>query len=398
MYFTLSLVLGVLLFSSCSSRVSRCENEVKSYRHGDTARVDDKSFPIGPYTQNKEAARLLLDRAVIRLQQGEAKESLNDMCTAIDAIDYYRGTLVQEKAMQLLVDDQQSAYIAKPYESLFARLYAAFACYELGQKDDAFVFLKQAMAQEDLRNEQEGTKERSPLLAYLMALHLERQKDYSQAALFYKRAYDACPLHFIEQDLERVSGLIETRKATILFIVHEGLIPEKVSVIAPASVVSAVAVEALLAGCNVPPAVSSLTGIALPAFPDRCCSHRTPVISVDQKQYSPQKIEDLFITAKRQLDEEIPKLAAQAAARQLIRRAAVGAVREQHPLAGDIADIFAFAANLATKADTRMWKTLPRSIYLYRMDVSPGTYRVGDTKISLKSGDLHVQQLFHHHS
>lgn len=395
MYCHIAIVVILLFFCSCSSRVSRCESQVESYRHGELVCADEKDFPVGAYTKNRESARLLLDRGVIRLQQGDAEGSLSDLRTAIDAIDYYRSVLPQETAVQLLTSDEQSAYVAKKYEALFARLFAAFACYELKETDNAFAFLKQALAQEDLRNEQEGRKERSPLLSYLMALHLERQRDLSQAAFFYRRAFEACPLKFIEEDIARVSACGAGTNATVLVIVHQGVIPEKESIVAPVSIVSAAALEVLLAGLDIPPAISSLTGIAIPAFPERRSLPRPPSVTVGKNKYAPEKVEDVFSLAKQELDEEIPKLAAQAAARQLIRRAAVGALREQNPLIGDIADIFAFAGNLLTKADTRMCKALPRDIYLFRIDLPAGTYRVGSSHVTLQSGELYVHQHFH---
>jgi len=382
----------VLLFllSSCAGRVSRCDSQVESFRSGDLTAVDEKSFPIGEYTRNSDAARLLLDRGVIRLAQGDAEGSFADLREAIDAIDFYRKTLAHEKAAQLLIDDKRTPYIAKRSESIFARIYAAFACYDLAKTEDAFVFLKQALAVEDLSNEEEGKRIYSPLLAYLMALHLERQRDYSQAALFYQRAYDVCHLDFIKKDI----GRKKNSNATVLFIVHQGLIPEKKSIVAPASIVSAAAVEILLSGMNIPPAISSLSGISLPAFPKGRHEKEPRFVGIGSETYRTEKIEDLFTLAKRELDDEIPAIAAQAAARQLIRRAAVGVVRDKHPLAGDIADLFTLVANLATEADIRMWKTLPHAIYLTRVDLPPGTYDVEGVKMTLKEGDLRVHQIF----
>lgn len=395
MFCRLAVVALLLIFSSCSSRVSRCESQVKSYRHGETPDTDEKQFPIGAYTENRESVRLFLDRAVIRLQQGDPDGSLLDFLSAIDAIDYYRTVLAQETAVQLLTNDEQSAYVAKRYEALFARVYAAFACYALHQNDNAFAFLKQALAFEDLRNEEEGKQEHSPLLSYLMALHLERQKDYSQAELFYRRAYEACPGKFIEGDLQRLSSRDASRKATLLFIVHRGVIPEKISVVAPASIVSAAALEVILAGMNIPPAISSLSGIAIPAFSDIEPLPHLQEISINNKKYAPEKIEDLYALAEEDLNTELPRIAVKAAARQLIRRAAVGALREKNPIAGDVADLFAFIANIATEADTRMWKTLPCEIYLLRLEMAPGTYYVGERSFSLQSGELRVHQLFY---
>jgi hypothetical protein len=394
------LICFLLLLCSCSSHLSRCEKQIVSYRRGEEAHVQDEDFPIGSFTDNREAVRLLLDRGFLRLQQGDAKGSLSDFNSALDAIDYYRRLLPQDTAIQLLLDDQQSPYIARSYEILAARFYAAFACYQLGELDNAFALIKQALAQEDLHHEQKGKKRRSALLSYLMAMHLERQQDFSQAELFYQRAYSACQLSFIERDLKRVATREPNRQATILLIVHNGLIPEKMSVVAPASVASAAAVEILLSAWDIPPAISSLSGIALPAFAEERSSPFPAPLRVNGQQYSAEKLEDFFALAKEELEEEIPSLAAQAVARQLIRRATVGVVREKNAIAGDLLDLFALAANLATQADTRMWKTLPQEICFLRLDLPPGTYQMGygtrkASAIAMQSGELRVLQLFH---
>jgi len=388
-----------LFLCSCSSHLSRSEQQVASYRQGEPAHVQEEDFPIPPFTQDREAPRLLLDRALMRLQQGDAKNSLTDFCTALDAIDYYRNKLLQEATAQLLIDDRTGPYIAPRYETILARLYSALACYQLGQPDDSFVFLKQAVAHEDLQNEQNDREDRSALLAYLMAVHLERQRDFSQAALFYRRAYAAAQLAFIQRDLDRVNSQTPNSHASLIWIVHEGLVPEKISVIAPASVASAAAVEVLLAAFDIPPAISSLSGIALPAFCEDGRSSRPSHLLLNKKAYAAEKIEDVSAMAVQELKEAIPQIAARAVARQLIRRATVGVVREKNALAGDIADLFTLVANFATQADTRMWKTLPASIYFLRMDLPPGTYYLGSGKqehtLSLQNGDLCVVQLFH---
>lgn len=394
------LICFLLLLCSCSSHLSRCEKQIVSYRRGEEPHVQDEDFPIGSFTDNREAVRLLLDRGFLRLQQSDAKGSLADFNSALDAIDYYRRLLPQDTALQLLLDDQQSPYLARRYEILAARFYAAFACYQLGELDNAFALIKQALAQEDLHHEQKGKKRRSALLSYLMAMHLERQQDFSQAELFYQRAYSSCPLSWIERDLKRVAAREPNRQATILLIVHNGLIPEKMSVVAPASVASAAAVEILLSAWDIPPAISSLSGIALPAFAEeRTCSSPAP-LRVNSQQYPVEKLEDFFALAKEELEDEIPSLAAQAVARQLIRRATVGVIREKNAIAGDLLDLFALAANLATQADTRMWKTLPQGIHFLRLDLPPGTYQIGygarkANAIAMQSGELRVLQLFH---
>src|SRR5579883_2503294 len=251
-------VLVLVVLAGCGSRVSRCESQVKSYRHGEAACTEEKDFPIGAFAENRDSARLYLDRGVIRLQQGDAEGSLLDFLSAIDAIEYYRSLLVQETAVQILTSDELSPYIAKYYEALYARIYAAFACYALGQEDNAFALLKQAKVLEDLHNEMERCNERSPVLSYLMALQEERSK--------------------------------KSRDATLVLLVHHGLIPEKKSVIAPASIVSAAAVEILLAGMNIPPAISSLTGIAIPKFPEKRPLKAPYGIDINGKHYVPEKI------------------------------------------------------------------------------------------------------------
>lgn len=366
------------------------EKAVESYRQGDNAFFpDEENFPIQNFAKNKDAVWQLLDRATMRLAKNEAKESTQDFTLALDAIDYYRHAIAQELAAQLLIDDKEAAYLAPTYETLLARLMAACAYFQINDLSNAVALLRQAEEVECLEREMGHlSKARAnPIGAYLLAAALEREGDSSQARILYEQL----GLH---EELKQSKS-----HATLICVTHEGLIPEKTSIIAPLSIISMELLELLLRAWDIQPAISSLSGISIPAFPDNAPYSSAAPLHVDGEIVAYTLTHDIFETARADLSKKISTIATRAAARQLIRRAGVGYAYDQGQILGGIADIGMLFANLATKADTRMWHTLPQKLRLMRVDLEPGlhTIRCGhgeECRIHLKAGDLYVVQLF----
>ncbi len=378
----------LLLLSACTFHSSPQEKAVISYRTTSFPKtIDDDNFPIVAFTKNKEAVWQLLDRATMRFAQGAIEKSQDDYLIALDAIDYYRKTLVHEDAAKLLIEDSKAPYIPPFYETLLARFMASCACFQNDDPQNAIALLRQAESLESLERELSKSNEYCPLTHYLLAAALEQQGDPSQARLLY----------------ERIGLKKEPNKsATVICLVHDGLLPEKKSVIAPLSLVSMQLLEILLAAWDIEPALSSLSGIAIPAFPEDP-SPQTPIdLRLDRQTLPCILSYDLFAQAKDDLEKRLPTIATRAAARQLIRRAGVAYAYEKDPLAGHLADFGMLFANLSTTADTRMWHTLPQTIHVYRKELEPGVHTLScsggkKTSFKIEAGDLLIVQLFRPH-
>lgn len=387
----LRLLLLLVLFSSCANRMASPPGEVKSYRSGDSLLFcNDDFFPIENFISNKEAVWQLLDRATMHLVRDDKERSLTDFQSALDAIDYYRDTILSEQTAQLLIDDSKAAYIPPLYESLLARTMAACACFQANDFSNAKAMLRQAEEVESFEKElkQIGNTPLNPIATYLLAAAFEHEEDLSQANILYKRL-----------ELKDGISIQNSSNATLLCLIHEGLLPEKESVVAPVSIVSMQLLELLLKAWDIEPAISSLTGIAVPVFIEDTSPCYPLLVRLDGVSMPCVVTHDILETAKSDLDNRMTVIATRAAARQLIRRAGVSYAYQKDHTLGLVADIGALITNLMTKADTRMWHTLPREMRLLRLEIPPGKHMIdfssGKTySIELRAGDLCLIQVF----
>lgn len=331
------------------------------------------------YTASKEAAWLLLDRAMLFFKMDKLEESLADFSLALDALDYYAQTSILESTGSFLAQDNFGAYISPPFEQTLARLYFALALFEKGDFANARALLAQVRTYTDLQLEKGVAPHliENPIASYLLAAVLEKESDFGNATLLYKKA--GC------------MEVRQTRESTVIVLWHVGRVPLKESVVAESSIVSAYLLETLLGGSNVKPALSSLTGIPIPKLVPFSPS------SVPKTSFPLSLSYSISRAAEEQLKTDLPLIAARSAARFLVRRSAVLAFQERNESLGMISDLGVLAANLFTKADIRCWGTLPDAIYLTRIDLPAGEHQIFLDKpyaIHLKENELKIINIF----
>ncbi len=369
------LLVFALLFSGCNYAGRTQDAVISSVQKGDFVRAEEsidkaiqKKMPTGKFLSCREAVWMYLDRAMLHAWTGKLPAAIQDYNIALDAIDYYSQPTLQEQLTKTLLEDGQSAYVGPHYEHQLARLYLALALFQEGDLGNARALLLQAQNQAQLRIEEgkEAAGSTNLIAKYLLAAVLEKEGDLSNAEILYK-----------EVAKERREPLAEhsQKKATVIVLSHTGLAPHKISTIAPVSVVSLAILEQLLAIYDIPPALSSLAGIPIPAFADSAsgCSS-TSIKFANAQSAHLQPWMDVSDAAHQTLEKELPKIAAHSAARLLIRRAFLGVVQKENQTAGIFADLALLGANLLTEADIRSWSTLPARIDLARLELEPGKH------------------------
>jgi hypothetical protein len=316
------------------------------------------------YTASKEAALLLLSRAMVYFQSGDLLKSTNDFEKALDAIDYYKQISIPEIAGQTIIQDSIAAYVPPPFEESLARFYQALSFLHLGQEDNAAATLYYL----------ENHAEQNPLTTYLLATLFQRRGD-SNARVLYSRLN------------------VEARKGNVLLVHHRGIAAQKKTAIAPMSIVCAAHVEAILKMNDLKPALSSLAGVPIPVL--LTTARPTNILTVDRRSQPPIVSFDIDTAAEEHLDKEMPWTAARAAARLLIRRGLVASTKEE---AQPFVDFAMLISNLVTQADTRSWTTLPSCIDLYHLNLEPGPHQIQAGKqtviITVKSQDLTIIEIF----
>jgi uncharacterized protein len=344
--------LLLLLLFSCAAPYYRQSADLMREGQFDAACLPLAKADL-PYTDSNEAPLLLLSRAMVHFQQGNDFSAAQDFEKALDAIDYYSQTSSPEVAGQLLVHDGLGAYLPPPFEIGLARFYQALAFLHQDLEDSAAATLYYL----------ENHSGQNPLTTYLLANLLEKRGDVSNARILYSRL------------------LLNPSKPSLLIIYHRGKAPVKFSETAPISIVSSALVEKLLQSHNIRPAISSLSGIPVPVLTHHYLPRQAPLFLNDQTVL-PTLTYDVAKAAKDSLENEMPLIAAKAAARLLIRRGIIASTQEHYQ---PLVDAAVLIANVATRADTRSWASLPAQIDLYALDLAPGEHllRAGNQEVIL---------------
>jgi uncharacterized protein len=407
-----SIPLLVLLLHVCTSCASSVLAErgsyLTAYHAGGLVQAEERldalahqHMPKGNYVKSKEASWLLLDRATLRFARGKVEEAIQDYELALEALDYYDQDSSSDQLAQMLLQDETGAYQADDFEHVLARIYFALALLHVGDESNAFALLRQA---EEFQQERQALYSKipftrhyrvspNPLSKYLFAALLEKRGDFSNARILYTQT------GLLPQ--EAVEG------ATIILICHNGNAPYKVSTTCPASVASTVALEILLASHGIEPAVSSFSGIPVPALRHWPFSNPVSIYGyLDGQNHPLMPIYSVSQAAAEELEQKRPVIAARGVARLAMRRCAVGYFQKKDPALGALADLTMFVVNDHTRADTRSWTTLPAEFDLVRIPVSPCehalTIQAGHLlsqtyQLKLKQNDLCIVHVFNIH-
>lgn len=356
------IFLFLLLFS-CSHYYQETAVQLQNRRFEEAEKKLAKADL--PYTSSNDAALLSLSRAMVYFQSGQFLKSTHDFEKALDATDYYKQTSLPEMVGQTLLQDDIAAYVPPPFEEHLARFYQALAFLHIEQEDNAAATLHYL----------ENHDKQNPLTTYLLAALFERRGDSSNAKILYSRLQ------------------VTPTNGNVLLIHHRGSAPQKRSVIAKTSIVSAALLETLLKVQDVKPALSTLTGVPVPELVTT--ARPTATLSIDHHAPLPMVSFDVALAAEEQLDKEMPWTAARAAARILIRRGVVASTKEKKQPLMDFAMLI---SNLATQADTRSWTTLPSRIDLYHLNLDPGKHQIQVGKevvhVQVKPKGLTILEIF----
>lgn len=420
----ISVIVSITIFTSCSSQLARRDEYIATYQQGcfqkseeTLTKAIDSNLPQNNYRKCKDSVWLLLDRATERFATGDIDGAITDYDLALQAIDYYSQDYSPEQVGQFLLEDGVAAYPGEDFEQILARVYFALALLHKGEKSNAQALLRQAedvqqRKQENYRNNRLTSHFNlvdNPVAKYLLACLAEKNGDFSNAEILYKQTADLLGCGGLGPELH--PNHPHKNCCTLLVIGHNGNAPRKISEFSDASVASAIALEMILCTHDIDPAISSMTGIPVPALIQSRASFPVPLsASVDGCQKALFPLYNITAVAAQQLQEKMPIIVARGAARMLSRRTAVAYASEQNSDLGTIVDLAMLIANASTEADTRSWSLLPSSIDLTRFDLPPGrhvvTLRVANQflppfvshhELNLKSEDLCVIHIFNIH-
>lgn len=417
----LLLLLSCFLCLGCSSTAILAQrgSYLRAYHQGDLDCAENNLDNLAnkeslqqSYTKSKDATWILLDRATTRFAMGKSDDAVDDYAKAIESIDYYNQDLTTERIGQILLQDETGAYQADDFEQVLARVYFAFALIHEDDESNAYAILRKA---EEIQQEKRALYSKIPftkhyrlsdngLSKYLFALLLEKRGDCANAKILFQQAMELISCDAIE--MPQKNG----QQASVLVVCHNGNAPYKISVMSPASIASAAALEILLAAHHNRPVLSTMMGIPVPALRYWPGSDPRPTYAdVDGIRKPLLPFYSVSKAAADELNQKIPVIAARGVARLAIRRTAVGYLEKQDPCLGALADLTMCVVNSQTRADTRSWTTLPAFLDASHFYLEPGCHAiqievcekdrkvVKNYQLQLKPNDLCIIHVFNIH-
>ena len=401
------LALAFLVLQSCSTTMAKRSEYVPAYQEGRFADADAALSGMLQDTRSNDAVWLLLDRGIDRFVEGDGSGAAQDFNTCIETIDYFNQENFIDSCGKILLKDDIVPYRGDDYEQLLARVYFALVLMHQGDMSNGYALLRQAEEWCQKKREEYGAYEltqdflvpENALGKYLFAALLEKQGDFSNSRLLYEQACE------ITHGLFLPPSVLNSERATVLILCHNGNAPYKVSTYTDETVASLAAFEIFMGETGNHAAISSLCAIQTPfltywPFSDPLATH----VSINGQTRELVTVFDIDLVAQEELEKKRPVIAARSLARFAMRRAVVAAVQRNDPLAGSFCDLGMLAVNLCTQADTRSWTLLPRQIELARFDLQAGRYavkvetdRARSYCIEVKPNDLAIIHIFNIH-
>jgi len=371
------------------------------------------------YEKNKPGSAdqvlYLMNRGMLLRMAGDYEQSTRELEEAKKLTDNLRAVSLREQALSFAVNDSTTSFIGEDFEQVMVHAYLALNYLEQRQLDAARVEALQADLL--LRQGAQGVLIRpyteDAFTRYLTGIVYEDERDWSDAMIAYRKAYEAYqgqlgrfgvalpePLKHdlirladrmgLDQEAERYRksfGIKDTLSAAallergeIILTVHAGL--------APAKREHAVTV--------VNPNTGRLLRLALPQYHSRGHPFAYARVSVESQSATTSRVTNIDAIAIKSLESRMPAITARALARMIAKdsmaKAASSGDRGSsgQALAGLAINIVAV---LSERADTRSWFTLPGEIHLARLSLPPGSYR-GRIELYGPGGNLLQSSVF----
>ena len=383
-FISIPLVAGCVLFSD---RFTALEDSLIAQQPAAAMAALEKRK-----TPRRDRVLYFLDKGMLLQMQGEYVASNESFAQAKALMKKLSAFSAREQVSSLLINDMTRAYAGEDYERLLVHVYMALNYLALRRLDDARVEALQI--DETLRelNTDHNTIVGSVFARYLAGMIFEESRDYSDAMIAYRKAYEgyqsthtAIP-SALKYDLLRLServGLAQeniryqrlfsikkwlsigelNRQGEIIFVLHDGLAPIKR--------------EQSLTVSN--PRDGRLIRFAAPYYEERPNPLAYAEVNAMGVRARADVVEDVTKIAMSSLEAQMPAITARAMARMAMKDRTVREKKKKN----DPLPSFAFnvAGVVTERADTRSWLTLPANIRIARLPLQPGQY---DLSVAMK--------------
>jgi tetratricopeptide (TPR) repeat protein len=397
----LTIILAVLMLSSCTSGnvFSKLDRNLVS---GDCpaaiALIDERDREYGSNNQ----LIYLLDAAMVNMQCGNLDAAQSKFRGAEDLAERLWTESISRNALSLVTNDTVLAYAGEDFERVMIHLMSAIGFLQAGQPDEALVEarrLDSLLAIYNDKYEKKNIYKADAFARYLSGMLREADGAWDEAFIDYRRAvdiyredyqaYDTALPKMLTTDLVRAAQAAD-RMTDISDLIAAGTIDPLHHAAAPPGLGKVVFIT--FAGYApqkvqdmvVVPTSHGPVGVAFPRMvvtPPRCSQGRLNLYGAGQFFESDLVlVEDVNRIAVKNLEDRKGRILAKAIARAVAKQVVIHSIARSRDNRKDERTVEAILnlinVLLVERADTRSWRTLPGRIYMTRVFVPAGTYRV----------------------
>lgn len=371
----LTLLSTVLFQTGCATYQGKVE---KARQHIVSHEFTAAEAHLKPLADEESGDQLiyLLDYATTLQMSGQYKESNNYFFKAeklAEQLDYHS---ISRITGSLLMNEEMKQYKGDTFEKIFINAYLAMNYLEMGNLDDALVEARRINDKYKLyRSEDKKAFELNSFAKYLSAMIWEADKKYDDAFIAYKEAFDLDPkIETLKEDILRTakksqrideykkykkefllasenSDWYDKEKAELIVIFQQGWGPRKK--FNPRDVKFPI----------LTPVITDTKKIKVKI------DKESKVVSEEKSKF----IYDVESAAIKTFQDDQASLLARRVGAFVAKEVTARELSRRDDTLGFLAWIFMHASE---RADLRQWSTLPETIQVARIYLTPGEYDI----------------------
>jgi hypothetical protein len=358
-------------------------------------RLDDAEKELEKGLKHRSDRDVLqLDRAILQLTAGKAREAEQTLRAGRDRFDSLQSKMVGEKALSMLTDAESETYRGEDYEQVLIR---AFLCLSNLMSDggDAIAYAlqtsekQQQIIEAGVEKDGSNSKKDYQRVAFGPYVHAAvREASHTDYDDVERAAIAVCSwqpdFQFGQQDLERARhGRHSNPGNGVLYVITlVGTGPQKIEVAEVPSTVALLVADQLISAFGdqtLPPNIAPVKVPQIMRVP-----HGVEAVSVHVDGHPAGRtatITDVGTMAITQHEAVYPKIVAEAVVRRIVKKGVIYGAKEvmgtdKYSLPAIALDVVGVAWEATESADTRCWGLLPDKIQVLRVEAPAGTHNL----------------------
>lgn len=428
------IVFLIVFISSCATYYQRNIQFNNYFEQGELDRAELALTKDKKAETRKTRLLYFLNRGVLAFMQQQYAESNAFFEQAYVYTEDYKANRVHQ-ALSFVSNPNIIDYKAEDHEAIYINYYKALNYFQLGDLEASLVECKRLnirLQQQDDKYNNEKRFKKDAFIHLLMGIIYESRKDYNDAFIAYRNAYEIYVSDYsrlfnvavpdqLKHDLIRTAAIIgfteeqqqyekefgmryapnkSKNDGEVVFLWHNGLGPLKSEWSINFNIIKGSGGNMVFAneeiGASFPFYVSDddynsnglndlrFLRVAFPKYVERPLVYHGGTLSSNGISKPLSLTEDLNQIAIKGLEDRMTQEMGKSLLRLAIKKGAENLARNENEGLGSLVGI----VNAFTeKADTRHWQTIPHSVYYTRMRLPEG-----NQNLSLKIGGNNAQQ------